>query len=134
MKVANNITGGKQMKTRIAVLGAFIIAVAIALNSAAMAAQEKQYTIKGEVMKVDAAARKVTLQKTNLKKGKEVSIMVSADASIMKGTEKLTLDKLAVGQKVTAKVTRQKGVLTAHDITLQIGAAYAPATAKPKKG
>jgi Cu/Ag efflux protein CusF len=122
------------MKVRISVLGAFLIATAIALNAAAQAAQQHQVVVTGEVMKVDAAKRTITLRKTSLKTMKPVYLTLAPDATIWKGSEKIELNKLTAGQKVTAGVIRQKGVMTARDIRLQIGAAYTPAPYSSPKG
>jgi len=122
------------MKYRIVVLGAFLVAVAISLNTSAMAAQEKQQVLSGEVMKVDVAGRKVTLQRTNGYKTKEISMIVAPDAQITRGAEKIPLEKLAAGQRVTANVSREKGVVTAHLITLQPAAVQSPTGSGSKKG
>lgn len=122
------------MRYRIAVLGAFLVAVAISLNATAMAAQEKQHVITGQLMKVDVPGRKITLQRTNGYKTKEYSMMVAPDAQITRGAEKIALEKLTTGEKVTASVSREKGVMTAHMIALHPGNPKAPVAADPKKG
>jgi Cu/Ag efflux protein CusF len=100
-------------------IGLLFMVTALAIGTAAMAAQVKLHTINGEVSKVDASLKSVTVKGTVGKREKEMSMQLAPDASITRNKEKIGLDALKVGDRVIVRFASAKGMMTAHSISLQ---------------
>jgi len=99
-----------------------VVAVAVALAFAlplraedqAKPEKPKQHQFTGEIMKVDAAAKSITLKNS---KGEEKTFSLTDKAKIStKDKETAELSDLKVGDKVTAHYTEQDGKAMASKI------------------
>lgn len=71
-------------------------------------------TVEGEIMAVDSQQRHLKLMIS----GQEQTIRVDKDAAIERDKEKIGLDALKVGEKISAKVKEENGEKVAQSITV----------------
>jgi len=99
----------------------FVMVAVLAVGTAAFAAKDRLRTITGEVVKIDATMKTVTVKGTVGKKEKdrEVAMKLAPDATVTRHDEKIGLDALKTGDRVVVQFEAAKGTKTARSISLQ---------------
>jgi Cu/Ag efflux protein CusF len=111
------------MENRQTALKILVMAAVLAVSTAALAGQAKLHTMTGEVVKIDATMKTVTVKGMVGKKEKEVAMQLAPDASFTRHDQKIGLDTLKAGDRVIVHFASVKGTRTAHSIALQDPAA-----------
>jgi PBP1b-binding outer membrane lipoprotein LpoB len=108
------------MKVRRSLMSAMLIMTALVFGSVAMASQAKLHSITGEVTKMDASQKTMTVKGSAGKREKEISFQIAPDAKILRNGQKTDLTALKVGDRVVVRYASGKGLRTAHSITLEM--------------
>lgn len=107
------------MNNRKALTSALVTAAFLMLSISAIAATEKMQTMTGQIKKIDAPAKTVTVYGKVVNKEQELIFHLSPRVSITRNNQKVMLQDLKVGDRVTIQYAGAKKTLTAHTITLQ---------------
>jgi len=107
------------MNARKTIVGALLLITVFAFGTAALAAQSKLHSITGEVTKMDASQKTMTVKGSAGKREKEISVEIAPDAKISRNGQKADLASLKVGDHVVVRYASGKGKMTAHSISLE---------------
>lgn len=111
------------MRNRQIAIKIFVLAAVLVVSTTALAAQAKLHTMTGEVVKIDATMKTVTVKEMVGKKEKEMAMQLAPDASVTRHDQKIGLDTLKAGDRVIVHFASVKGTRTVHSIALQDPAA-----------